>query len=74
VQTKSILYFGMLVFASIYAKVIELHDKYLQYVNKCFVNHSLFHKVSELAIMLGLAIKWAFCCCYVPITIICCVY
>jgi hypothetical protein len=29
VQTKSILYYGMLVFASIYAKVIKLHDKYL---------------------------------------------
>jgi hypothetical protein len=27
-------------------KVIELHDKYLQYVSDCFVNHSLFHKVS----------------------------
>jgi hypothetical protein len=27
-------------------KVIELHDKYLQYVSECFVNHSLFHKVS----------------------------
>lgn len=26
-------------------KVIELHDKYLQYVSECFVNHSLFHKV-----------------------------
>jgi hypothetical protein len=26
--------------------VIELHDKYLQYVSECFLNHSLFHKVS----------------------------
>lgn len=26
-------------------KVIELHDKYLTYVNNCFQNHSLFHKV-----------------------------
>ncbi|PKI46479.1 hypothetical protein CRG98_033122 [Punica granatum] len=26
-------------------KVIELHDKYLAYVNACFQNHSLFHKV-----------------------------
>ncbi|XVF62608.1 hypothetical protein PTKIN_Ptkin09bG0022000 [Pterospermum kingtungense] len=25
-------------------KVIELHDKYLAYVNDCFQNHSLFHK------------------------------
>lgn len=28
-------------------KVIELHDKYVQYVSECFVNHSLFHKVGE---------------------------
>ena len=26
-------------------KVIELHDKYLVYVNKSFQNHTLFHKV-----------------------------
>lgn len=26
-------------------KVIELHDKYLAYVNDCFNNHTLFHKV-----------------------------
>lgn len=26
-------------------KAIELHDKYLKYVNECFENHSLFHKV-----------------------------
>jgi hypothetical protein len=26
-------------------KVIELHDKYLAYVNDCFQNHTLFHKV-----------------------------
>ncbi|KAH9683396.1 Cullin-1 [Citrus sinensis] len=25
-------------------KVIELHDKYLAYVNDCFQNHTLFHK------------------------------
>ncbi|KAM0042794.1 putative cullin [Helianthus debilis subsp. tardiflorus] len=25
-------------------KVIELHDKYLAYVNDCFSNHTLFHK------------------------------
>ncbi|KAI4311176.1 hypothetical protein MLD38_036091 [Melastoma candidum] len=25
-------------------KVIELHDKYLAYVNDCFKNHNLFHK------------------------------
>ncbi|KAM0948553.1 putative cullin protein, neddylation [Dioscorea sansibarensis] len=25
-------------------KVIELHDKYLAYVNDCFQNHSLFHR------------------------------
>lgn len=30
-------------------KVIELHDKYLQYVNDCFVNHSLFHKALKEA-------------------------
>ncbi|KAM7278577.1 hypothetical protein ACFE04_005711 [Oxalis oulophora] len=29
-------------------KVIELHDKYLQYVNNCFQNHTLFHKVRDL--------------------------
>jgi hypothetical protein len=51
-------------------KVIELHEKYLQYVSKCFVNHSFFHKVNQLAIMLGLVIKWTSCCCYVPTTII----
>lgn len=26
-------------------KVIELHDKYFSYVNECFGNHTLFHKV-----------------------------
>ncbi|MED6220898.1 Cullin-1 [Stylosanthes scabra] len=26
-------------------KVIELHDKYLAFVNDCFQNHTLFHKV-----------------------------
>lgn len=30
-------------------KVIELHDKYLQYVNECFMNHSLFHKALKEA-------------------------
>ncbi|KAF6172624.1 hypothetical protein GIB67_041947, partial [Kingdonia uniflora] len=25
-------------------KIIELHDKYMTYVNDCFLNHSLFHK------------------------------
>ncbi|KAL5996036.1 Cullin-1 [Asimina triloba] len=30
-------------------KVIELHDKYLVYVNDCFMNHSLFHKALKEA-------------------------
>ncbi|XXG80659.1 hypothetical protein AAC387_Pa09g1475 [Persea americana] len=30
-------------------KVIELHDKYLAYVNDCFTNHSLFHKALKEA-------------------------
>ncbi|URD74651.1 cullin 1 [Musa troglodytarum] len=30
-------------------KVIELHDKYLAYVNDCFLNHSLFHKALKEA-------------------------
>ncbi|KAH0781945.1 hypothetical protein KY290_001543 [Solanum tuberosum] len=30
-------------------KVIELHDKYLAYVNNCFQNHTLFHKALEEA-------------------------
>ncbi|URD95876.1 cullin 1 [Musa troglodytarum] len=30
-------------------KVIELHDKYLAYVNDCFQNHSLFHKALKEA-------------------------
>eukprot|EP00249_Psilotum_nudum_P024289 c29145_g1_i1 orf=643-2550(+) len=30
-------------------KVIELHDKYLQYVGECFVNHTLFHKALKEA-------------------------
>ncbi|XP_073113914.1 cullin-1-like [Elaeis guineensis] len=30
-------------------KVIELHDKYLAYVNNCFQNHSLFHKALKEA-------------------------
>ncbi|CAL5198854.1 unnamed protein product [Lathyrus oleraceus] len=30
-------------------KVIELHDKYLAYVNSCFQNHTLFHKALKEA-------------------------
>ncbi|KAG5567691.1 hypothetical protein RHGRI_003033 [Rhododendron griersonianum] len=30
-------------------KVIELHDKYMAYVNDCFANHSLFHKALKEA-------------------------
>ncbi|TYI95853.1 hypothetical protein E1A91_D01G028200v1 [Gossypium mustelinum] len=30
-------------------KVIELHDKYLAYMNDCFQNHTLFHKVLKEA-------------------------
>ncbi|KAG6525394.1 hypothetical protein ZIOFF_015350 [Zingiber officinale] len=30
-------------------KIIELHDKYLAYVNDCFQNHSLFHKALKEA-------------------------
>ncbi|XP_078444946.1 cullin-1 [Wolffia australiana] len=30
-------------------KVIELHDKYMAYVNDCFQNHSLFHKALKEA-------------------------
>ncbi|KAK4372574.1 hypothetical protein RND71_007958 [Anisodus tanguticus] len=30
-------------------KVIELHDKYLAYVNNCFQNHTLFHKALKEA-------------------------
>lgn len=30
-------------------EVIELHDKYVQYVSTCFVNHSLFHKALKEA-------------------------
>ncbi|XP_020086882.1 cullin-1-like isoform X2 [Ananas comosus] len=30
-------------------KIIELHDKYLAYVNNCFQNHSLFHKAVKEA-------------------------
>ncbi|GER55913.1 cullin 1 [Striga asiatica] len=29
--------------------VIELHDKYMAYVNDCFVNHTLFHKALKEA-------------------------
>jgi hypothetical protein len=39
-------------------KVIELHDKYLAYVNDCFQNHTLFHKVcireASSFVMIGL--------------------
>ncbi|KAF5939621.1 hypothetical protein HYC85_023880 [Camellia sinensis] len=30
-------------------KVIELHDKYMVYVNNCFMNHTLFHKALKEA-------------------------
>nr|GEU89074.1 cullin-1 isoform X1 [Tanacetum cinerariifolium] len=30
-------------------KIIELHDKYLAYVNGCFMNHTLFHKALKEA-------------------------
>ncbi|KAG6647804.1 hypothetical protein I3843_07G101200 [Carya illinoinensis] len=30
-------------------KIIELHDKYVAYVNDCFLNHSLFHKALKEA-------------------------
>ncbi|CAN6551396.1 unnamed protein product [Malus baccata var. baccata] len=30
-------------------KVIELHDKYIAYVNECFQNHTLFHKALKEA-------------------------
>ncbi|KAK7284680.1 hypothetical protein RJT34_19430 [Clitoria ternatea] len=30
-------------------KFIELHDKYMAYVNDCFVNHTLFHKALKEA-------------------------
>ncbi|KAA8549190.1 hypothetical protein F0562_000874 [Nyssa sinensis] len=30
-------------------KVIELHDKYMAYVNDCFMNHTLFHKALKEA-------------------------
>lgn len=30
-------------------KVIELHDKYMAYMNDCFANHSLFHKALKEA-------------------------
>ncbi|KAK2996180.1 hypothetical protein RJ639_029530 [Escallonia herrerae] len=30
-------------------KVIELHDKYMAYVNDCFTNHTLFHKALKEA-------------------------
>ncbi|KAF5207697.1 Cullin-1 [Thalictrum thalictroides] len=30
-------------------KVLDLHDKYLAYVNDCFLNHTLFHKALKEA-------------------------
>ncbi|CAL5388033.1 unnamed protein product [Camellia sinensis] len=30
-------------------KVIKLHDKYMAYVNNCFMNHTLFHKALKEA-------------------------
>ncbi|KAJ7977521.1 cullin 1 [Quillaja saponaria] len=30
-------------------KIIELHDKYMAYVNDCFINHTLFHKALKEA-------------------------
>ncbi|XP_050227494.1 cullin-1-like [Mercurialis annua] len=30
-------------------KIIELHDKYMTYVNDCFQNHTLFHKAMKEA-------------------------
>ncbi|XP_057994527.1 cullin-1 isoform X3 [Hevea brasiliensis] len=30
-------------------KIIELHDKYMAYVNDCFQNHTLFHKAMKEA-------------------------
>lgn len=30
-------------------KLIELHDKYMAYVNNCFMNHTLFHKALKEA-------------------------
>lgn len=39
---SELIVFGVQVFVR---KVIELHDKFMAYVNDCFVNHTLFHKV-----------------------------
>ncbi|KAJ4727625.1 cullin 1 [Melia azedarach] len=30
-------------------KIIELHDKYMEYVTNCFLNHTLFHKALKEA-------------------------
>ncbi|KAG6757009.1 hypothetical protein POTOM_037309 [Populus tomentosa] len=46
VGPMAILNFGIYVFVR---KVIELHDKYLAYVNNCFQNHTLFHKALKEA-------------------------
>ncbi|KAF6136790.1 hypothetical protein GIB67_036989, partial [Kingdonia uniflora] len=36
-------------------KIIELHDKYMTYVNDCLLNHSLFHKTFEVLCNKGVA-------------------
>lgn len=41
-EVKELIILSLQVFVR---KIIELHDKYLAYVNDCFQNHSLFHKV-----------------------------
>ena len=33
--------------------MIELHDKYLAYVNYCFMKHTLFHKVCIVASLIN---------------------
>ncbi|XLS49297.1 hypothetical protein HN51_009974 [Arachis hypogaea] len=35
--------------SSLVRKFIELHDKYMTYVNDCFINHTLFHKALKEA-------------------------
>lgn len=42
---NSLFLSSMAAFQAFVRKVMELHDKYLQYVNEFFMNHSLFHKV-----------------------------
>lgn len=41
-------------------KVIELHDKFMAYVNDCFLNHTLFHKVRNSKTHMS---SYALCCC-----------